>query len=145
MKLVIQRVTKASVSVEEKTVGEIGKGLFVLVGIKKDDSENDVDRLVEKLLKLRIMADENGKMNLTVNDVGGEYLIVSQFTLFANTTGGNRPSFIDAAEPKDAKKHYEYFIDKLRVGGAKVKTGSFGDYMDIRCQLDGPVTIILES
>ncbi len=147
MRLVIQRVKKAKVLVvgKEKVVGEIGKGLFVLVGVKKGDTEKEAEVLAEKLFKLRVMADENDKMNLSVSDVKGEFLIVSQFTLYADTSGGNRPSFIDAALPDEAKKIYEHFIQKLKSLGAKIETGSFGDYMEISSELDGPVTIILES
>ena len=144
MRLVVQRVEKAKVeSVEsEKLLGEIGKGLFILVGIKKGDSEKEVESLAQKLSKLRVMSDKAGKMNLSVNDVGGQVLVVSQFTLYADTSGGNRPSFIDAEEPKKAKELYEYFIAKLKENRIKVETGSFGDYMKIEAILDGPVTII---
>ena len=105
----------------------------------------DTEMLVEKLLKLRIMADENDKMNLSIGDVGGSILVVSQFTLYADTSGGNRPSFIGAALPDEAKKIYEHFVAKLKELGIKVETGSFGDYMQISTELDGPVTILLES
>lgn len=151
MRLVIQRVSKASVKVVEtgkglpagrQVVGEIGKGLFVLVGVKKGDELKDAELLAVKLAKLRIMADENAKMNLAVGDVEGEFLVVSQFTLYADTSGGNRPSFIDAALPDEAKKIYEHFIQKLKSLGARVETGSFGDYMQIETILDGPVTIL---
>ena len=144
MKLVVQRVEKAKVVrvIDKKVVGEIGKGVFVLVGFKKGDSEKDIELSAEKLLKLRIMADGEGKMNLSVGDVDGGVLIVSQFTLYANTKDGNRPSFIDAEESEKARKLYELFIEKLRVRGIKVETGSFGDYMKIESTLDGPVTII---
>ena len=125
-----------------KTVGKIGKGYFVLVGVKKGDSEKDAEMLAVKLLKLRVMADEEGKMNLALKDAGGEILVVSQFTLYADTSGGNRPSFINAGLPDEAKKIYEHFVAKLREGGVKVATGSFGDYMEISCVLDGPVTIL---
>jgi D-tyrosyl-tRNA(Tyr) deacylase len=144
MRLVVQRVEKAKViSVEtDKVLGEIGIGLFVLVGIKKGDSENEVGVLAQKLSKLRVMSDKAGKMNLSVNDVGGSILVVSQFTLHADTSGGNRPSFINAEEPDKAKKLYELFIEKLKENGIKVETGSFGDYMKIEAVLDGPVTIL---
>lgn len=145
MKLVVQRVKKAKVKriSDGQTVGEIGKGLFVLLGVKREDTEKDAETLAEKLFKLRVMSDAEDKMNLTVSQVDGEILVVSQFTLYADTTGGNRPSFIDAALPDDAKKIYEYFIDKLKQKGLKVETGSFGDYMEIESVLDGPVTIQL--
>lgn len=144
MKLVIQRVNKAKVSrVDDgKTLGEIGLGLFVLVGFKKGDSEESVKLLADKLLKLRVMSDENDKMNLTVKDASGSFLIVSQFTLYADTSGGNRPSFIEAEEPVKAEKLYDYFIETLKSSGAKVETGRFGDYMKIDANLDGPVTIL---
>ncbi|MCX6703856.1 MAG: D-aminoacyl-tRNA deacylase, partial [Candidatus Woesebacteria bacterium] len=125
-----------------ETVGEIGKGLFVLVGMKNGDSEKDVEVLTQKLSKLRVMSDKTGKMNLSVNEVGGSILVVSQFTLHADTSGGNRPSFINAEEPKRAKELYEFFVKKLKENGIKVETGSFGDYMKIETLLDGPVTII---
>jgi len=146
MKIVIQRVKKASVKTVEdgKTVGKIDKGLFVLLGIKKGDDEAKADHMVEKLAKIRLMADEKGKMNLTVFDTNSEILVVSQFTLLGNTEGGNRPSFIDAEDPLKAKRLYEHFVDRLKNKGLKVSTGSFGEYMNIDAQLDGPVTIIVE-
>lgn len=144
MRLVIQRVNKAKVNVKGKLIGQIGKGLFVLVGVKKGDSEKEAEALAEKLSKLRVMADNQGKMNLAIKEVVGELLVVSQFTLHANTSGGNRPSFIEAAEPELAKKIYEHFVAKLKEKGIKVETGSFGDYMEISSELDGPVTILLE-
>ena len=142
MRLVVQRVSQASVKVKDKIVGQIGKGLFVLVGIKKDDTNKEADTLAEKVSKLRVMADKDGKMNLSLEDVDAEMLVVSQFTLYADTSGGNRPSFINAALPDDAKKIYDYFVAKLKERGIKVATGSFGDYMEIETKLDGPVTII---
>lgn len=147
MRLVIQRVSKAAVKLAEtkEVVGQIEKGLFLLVGIKKGDTKANADILAEKLIKLRIMADEEGKMNLSVKDAAGGVLIVSQFTLYANTKDGNRPSFIDAAPPEQAKEVYDYFIDKVRSNGLNVQTGQFGSYMLIRSSLDGPVTIIMES
>ena len=126
-------------------MGEIAKGLFVLVGIKKADTEKDAEALAEKLFKLRVMADTEGKMNLSVGEVRGEFLVVSQFTLYADSSGGRRPSFIQAAEPAEAKKIYDYFIVYLRQKGARVETGSFGEYMEIESLNDGPVTILLES
>lgn len=156
MKLIVQRVNRAKVlrQAPDKSwekVGEIKKGLFVLVGFKKGDTEKEIDYLVEKLIKLRVMADPpspkasegHRKMNLSVKDVGGSILVVSQFTLYANTKDGNRPGFIDAEEPEKAKKLYELFIEKLKEKGINVETGSFGDYMKIDTELDGPVTIIL--
>lgn len=145
MRLVVQRVEKASVEAEGRVVGEINQGLFVLLGIKKGDTEKQVDSLVEKLVKLRIMADENSKMNLSVKDTNSEILIVSQFTLYANTKDGNRPSFLDAENPEKAKKLYKYFVEKLQENNIDTKTGSFGEYMKIKTKLDGPVTIVLEN
>ena len=144
MRLVVQRVEKAKVvKVEDgSSIGEIGKGLFVLVGVKKGDTEKDAEALVVKLSKLRVMSDTEGKMNLAVTDAGGSILVVSQFTLHAGTSGGNRPSFINAEEPKRAKELYEFFVNSLRENGLTVETGSFGDYMKIEAVLDGPVTII---
>ena len=146
MKLVVQRVNRAKVVRvdDQKVLGEIGLGLFILVGFKKGDSEKDVEALTEKISKLRVMKDGEKKMNLSVIDTKSEVLVVSQFTLYADTNGGNRPSFIDAEEPGRAKEFYELFIDKLREKGIKVETGSFGDYMRIEAELDGPVTIIFE-
>ncbi len=154
MKLVVQRVKSALVRslVTDKVVGRIDKGLFVLLGVKKGDTQKEVDILVEKLFKLRIMSDKRGKMNLSVADVEGSFLVVSQFTLYADTSAGNRPSFINAEDSKKAKKLYDYFVERLKdktrlsgVRSVKVKTGIFGDYMQIKLQLDGPVTIILEE
>lgn len=145
MKLVVQRVNNAEVKVEEKVVGKIKKGLFVLLGIKEKDTKDKAIFLAEKLAKLRVMSDSKGKMNLSVKDVNAEVLVVSQFTLYADTQAGNRPSFIKAADPKLAKSLYEIFIKKLEELGLKVKTGSFGSYMKIKAVLDGPVTIILEK
>ncbi|KKS95599.1 MAG: D-tyrosyl-tRNA(Tyr) deacylase, D-tyrosyl-tRNA(Tyr) deacylase [Microgenomates group bacterium GW2011_GWC1_43_13] len=144
MKLVVQRVKKARVLKVDggSVVGEIGKGLFILAGIKKGDTEKDVNSLAAKLSKLRIMPDTENKMNLTVADVGGSMLVVSQFTLHAVTSGGNRPSFINAEEPRRARQLYELLLDKLRGYGLTVETGSFGDHMKIEVVLDGPVTII---
>jgi len=145
MRIIIQRVSKTAVRIKEKVVGKISKGLFILVGIKKGDSLKDAELLAEKLYKLRVMADKEGKMNLTVSDVEGEFLVVSQFTLYADTSGGNRPSFINVAEPGEAQEIYEHFLSKLKEKGAKVETGSFGEYMQISTELDGPVTILLET
>lgn len=142
--MVVQRVKRAKVIrvKDKKVVGEIGKGLFVLLSVKKGDSFKEADFLAEKLTKLRVMSDSEDKMNLSVVDTKSEVLVVSQFTLHADTKGGNRPSFINAALPDDALKIYNYFIEKLREKNIKVQTGSFGDYMEIEAVLDGPVTII---
>ena len=144
MRLIISRVSRASVKAKGGTVGQIAKGLFVLLGVKKGDTEKNAEELAEKLSKLRVMADKEAKMNLSVKDIAGEILVVSQFTLYAETKGGNRPSFIQAAEPGVAKRIYEKFVTELREKGIKVATGSFGDYMEIEAFMDGPVTILLE-
>lgn len=147
MKVIIQRVKQAKVTkVETKeVVGQIGAGLFILLGIKKSDTEKQVDDLVNKIVKLRIMSDENDKMNLSITDTKSEVLLVSQFTLYANTKDGNRPSFMEAEEPTRAKELYEYFIKSLKEKDIKVEIGSFGDYMKIESELDGPVTIVIEN
>lgn len=145
MKLVIQRVSSASVKIEGKVVGKISKGLFVLLGVEEEDQEKDAKFLAEKLSKLRVMSDENDKMNLSVKDVDASILVVSQFTLLADTSKGNRPSFVKAAKPEKAKKLYEYFVELLRDKEIKIETGEFGEYMKIGLKLDGPVTITLES
>lgn len=145
MRLVIQRVKEAKVQSVDKELGKIDKGLLVLVGIKKQDSEKDAEALALKLSKLRVMADTDGKMNLSLKDLDARALIVSQFTLYADTSGGNRPSFIDAAQPDEARKIYEHFVDELKRLGLKVETGSFGEYMEIEAELDGPVTIIIDK
>jgi len=145
MRLVIQRVSSTSVSVKNSVVGEIDKGLFILVGVTEGDTKENADLLAEKLSKLRIMADDEDKMNLSVVDVDASILVVSQFTLYADCSKGNRPSFIKAAEPKLAEEIYDYFIESLKGLGIKVETGKFGAYMDIGTKLDGPVTIILEK
>lgn len=144
MKLVIQRVKEARVRVNGGVVGGIGKGLFVLLGVGQDDKLEHADFLAEKLVKMRIMQDKQGKMNLSVKDVNGEVLVVSQFTLYADTSGGNRPSFIKAAAPELARQVYERFVEQLRLKGIKVVTGSFGEYMEIETLCDGPVTVTLE-
>ena len=119
--------------------------MFVLVGVAEGDTEKNSEILAEKLAKLRVMADDAGKMNLTVNEVGGKILAVSQFTLIADTSKGNRPSFIKAAKPELAEKIYNHFVEKLQKLGVKVETGKFGEYMEIDADLDGPVTIIIEN
>ena len=147
MKVIIQRVKQAKVTkVETKeVVGEIKLGLFMLLGIKKGDTEKQADDLVNKIVKLRIMSDENDKMNLSITDTKSEVLLVSQFTLYANTKDGNRPSFMDAEEPARARELYGYFVKNLKEQRIKVETGSFGDYMKIEAELDGPVTIVVEN
>lgn len=145
MRLIVQRVDQAEVKNEGKIVGKIKRGLFVLLGVSKGDKEEDALFLAEKLAKIRVMSDEKGKINLAVKDVEGKVLVVSQFTLYADTKGGNRPSFIKAAEPELALKLYNLFIEKLKNLGIEVETGKFGSYMKISLELDGPVTIILDS
>lgn len=146
MKIVIQRVTSASVTERSGgiVVGKIKKGLFILVGFKKGDTQTSVTTLTSKLLKLRIMSDDQDKMNLSIVDSKGSLLVVSQFTLYANTKDGNRPSFIDSLDPDNARELYEYMVHELQKN-VPVEIGSFGNYMDIDAQLDGPVTITLES
>ena len=145
MKIVIQRVREAQVEVDNKIVGSIGKGFLVLVGITHTDIEKEADYLANKLCKMRIFEDENGKMNLSLKDVGGELLIVSQFTLYADCAKGNRPSFIEAARPEQATPLYEYFCKKCEEQGIKVEKGVFGAHMEVSLLNDGPVTIVLES
>lgn len=144
MKLVIQRCDSASVSVGGKTVGQIGKGFLVLLGIGREDSETDCERLAAKLIGLRIFADENGKTNLSLRDVGGSLLVISQFTLYADTRKGHRPNFLQAKEPEEAKRLYEYFTEVCRREIPDVQTGEFGAEMKVNLVNDGPFTIILE-
>ena len=145
MRVVLQRVKNASVTVSGERISEIGEGLLLLVGVAKDDREGEASWLAEKIAGLRIFNDEGGKMNLGVRDVGGEILAVSQFTLLADTRKGKRPSFIKAALPEEAKPLFDYFCERLREAGiASVKTGSFGAMMDVALVNDGPVTIVLE-
>lgn len=146
MKVVLQRVTSASVIVEDKIVGEIQKGIVVLVGIENADLQEDIDWLVAKITQLRIFGDENGVMNLSVEEVNGDVLVVSQFTLHAATKKGNRPSYIKAARPEVAIPMYEKFVNTLENKlGKKVATGIFGADMKVALLNDGPVTIIIDS
>ena len=146
MKLVIQRVKEAKVEVEGKIVGKIEKGFLVLLGVSEEDTKENADYLVKKLCQLRVFTDENDKMNLALKDVGGELLIVSQFTLYADTTSGNRPSFIQAAKPEKANELYEYFCDQCEQKyGIKVEKGIFGADMQVSLLNDGPVTILIEK
>ncbi len=142
MKLVIQRVTKATVTAQDH-FEEIGPGLFILVGVTHPDTKEIAEKLAEKLYKMRVMKDDHDKMNLSVEDAGGEFLVVSQFTLYSDTTGGNRPSFVDAAPGNVALPIYEAFCARLEALGGRVKRGSFGNYMKIEASLDGPVTITI--
>jgi D-tyrosyl-tRNA(Tyr) deacylase len=146
MRIVIQKVSKASVSIDEKMVSSIEKGLLVLVGIEEADTDDDIDWLVKKMLQLRIFNDNSGVMNLSVQDVEGDIIIVSQFTLHANTKKGNRPSYIRAAKQEFAVPMYEKFVTKTeQILGKKVGTGIFGAMMDVSLVNDGPVTIIIDS
>ena len=145
MKLVVQRVSHASVTVEGEIVGKINEGLMILIGAKKGDTEKDVEYCVEKALNLRIFTDENDKMNLSVKDIQGELLLISQFTLYGDTSHGRRPSFIEAEEPEHANELYELFIEKAKESGLKVEKGIFGADMKVELLNNGPVTLILES
>ena len=145
MKIVVQRVKNAQVEVENETVGKIEKGFLVLLGVTHTDTKEIADYLVKKLCNLRVFEDENGKMNLSLKDVDGKLLIVSQFTLYADCSGGNRPSFVNAAKPEFANELYEYFCDKCKENGIEVEKGIFGADMKVSLLNDGPVTIILEK
>ncbi|MEC2076745.1 D-aminoacyl-tRNA deacylase [Metabacillus fastidiosus] len=145
MKVVVQRAKDASVKVNEEIVGEIRQGLVILVGITHEDKEEDAEFLADKIANLRIFEDEEGKMNLSLLDVGGEVLSVSQFTLYGDCKKGRRPNFMAAAKPDDALILYEYFNKKLREKGIAVETGKFGAMMDVQLTNVGPVTFIIES
>jgi len=145
MRFVVQRVSKAQVTVEGKITGKIDKGFLVLIGITHDDTKEIADKLVKKLINLRIFEDENEKMNLSLKDVNGSLLLVSQFTLYADCKKGNRPSFIQAAKPDYANELYEYIIEKCKESGIEVQTGIFRENMKVDLTNDGPVTIILEN
>ena len=145
MRLLIQRVSKASVTVEKQTISSIGKGLLVLLGIGHGDSEEQVQFLAEKTANLRIFEDEQGKTNLSVLDVKGEAIVVSQFTLYADSRKGRRPSFIDAALPDVAEPLVDRFVELLRSHGVPTQTGKFGAHMEVEIHNDGPVTIWLEK
>lgn len=144
MKFVIQKVSRASVTVEEKVIGKIGKGFLVLIGVSEDDTREIADKLVKKLLGLRIFEDAQGKTNLSLRDVDGSLLLVSQFTLYADCKKGNRPSFTKAGNPTLANELYEYIIEKCRLE-FPVETGAFGADMKVELLNDGPFTIILDS
>ena len=145
MRLVIQRVLHAEVQVDGNTIGKIGKGLLVFVGAGQDDTKEIADKYLRKLLGLRIFEDENGKTNLSLKDVDGELLIVSQFTLYANCKKGNRPSFIEAGEPHMAEALYEYMIDEAKKSVPVVEHGEFGADMKVSLLNDGPFTVILDE
>ncbi len=144
MKVVLQRVQRASVTISQKRVAQIKNGALLLVGFGQNDDEQTVDYLARKISKSRIFSDQNGKINLAINDVQGQILSVSQFTLYADTAKGNRPSFVDALNPQQAQKLYELFNEKLRASGCDVQTGVFGADMQVELVNDGPLTIIYE-
>lgn len=145
MKFVIQRVTHADVVVDGNEIGRIGKGFMVLIGVSKEDDKAIADKMVDKMIKLRIFEDENGKTNLSLDDVGGELLLISQFTLYANCKKGNRPSFIDAGAPDEANALYEYIIERCKQRVNVVERGEFGADMKVSLLNDGPFTIVLDS
>ncbi len=145
MRAVVQRVTKASVTIDSNIVGTINKGLVILLGVKNGDEESDAKFLADKCVNLRIFADEAGKSNLSALEVGGELLVISQFTLYGDAHKGRRPSFIEAAPPEISEPLYQKFVAYLKESGLKVATGEFGAMMLVEIHNDGPVTIILES
>ena len=146
MRVVIQKVKSSSVTIGDRVKGAIGKGLMVLFAVEVNDEPNDIDWLVQKIINLRIFEDEKGVMNLSVMDVGGEILVVSQFTLFAKTKKGNRPSYIDSAKPDEAIPIYETFVERLSAAlGKTVATGEFGADMQVALVNDGPTTIIIDT
>jgi D-tyrosyl-tRNA(Tyr) deacylase len=141
----IQRVIKGSVTKNNEMIAKISKGYVILLGIYEDDSEEDITKIVNKILNIRIMSDAQDKLNLSIKDIQGEILLVSQFTLCADLTYGRRPSFIKAMHPDKARTMYESIIEKLRLENIYVQTGSFGNYMEVEIVNDGPVTIIVDS
>lgn len=141
----MQRVAKSSVVVEDKVVGEINRGLLVFLGIGRDDKKSDIKYIADKVVNLRIFEDENGKFNLSLLDIEGEILVVSQFTLYGDARKGRRPSFVNAALPEDALKIYEEFLEYINEYGLKVETGVFQEHMIVNIENDGPVTILLDS
>ena len=145
MRAVVQRVKRAKVEVDGKTIGEIGPGLLIFLGVGDGDSEKDCDFLANKIAHLRIFSDDRGLMNLSLMEIGGEVLVVSQFTLWGDCRKGRRPSFTRAAAPEKAKELYEYFIRILRGNGLQVATGEFQEMMDVHLVNDGPVTLLLDS
>lgn len=145
MKVVVQRVSEANVKVEGKTVGTINKGFVILLGVGNEDNKEKADYLIKKITSLRVFTDEYNKMNLSLKDVNGEILVISQFTLFADCSRGNRPSFSNAGKPELANELYEYFIEECKKLGFKTEHGIFGADMKVNLTNDGPVTIVLEN
>ncbi len=145
MRAVIQRVSRANVSVEDKVIGEIGRGILILLGVAREDAEKEAKFILEKTLNLRIFEDAGGKMNLSLLDISGALLVVSQFTLYGDARRGRRPSFIEAAAPENAGEIYEFFVNEARKQIAKVETGQFQAMMNVELVNDGPVTILLDS
>jgi D-tyrosyl-tRNA(Tyr) deacylase len=145
MRALLQRVSEASVTIDGVTAGSIGRGLLVLVAVHRNDSKAQIERLARKILHLRIFPDISGKMNLSVQDVKGALLIVSQFTLYADTRKGHRPSFTDAAEPELAKRYYDHFVSFCRQAGLQVETGQFQAEMKVHLVNDGPVTLMCDA
>ena len=145
MKVLLQRVTNASVRVDNREVGKIGQGLVVFLGVANGDTKEDAQYLADKIVNLRVFADEADKLNLSALNISGELLLVSQFTLLADARKGRRPSFVGAAPPAQAEELFEYFVEQVRSTGLKVETGRFQTYMQVEIHNDGPVTIILES
>ena len=145
MRVLLQRVTQASVAIDGTTVGQVGRGYLILLGVRTTDTQAEADWLVEKLDGLRVFEDPEGKMNLSIRDVGGSMLVVSPFTLYADARKGRRPSYIDAAPPAISEPLYEYFVNALRGRGFQVETGQFGADMKVSLVNDGPVTILLEK
>ncbi len=145
MRALVQRVKEASVKIDGEIVGSIGSGMLILLGVKNGDTEAEADFVADKCLGLRIFSDAEGKMNLSADDIGGEFLVVSQFTLYGNAMKGKRPSYIDAARPEVSEPLYEYFVERLKSCGRKVETGRFGADMQVSLINDGPVTIIIEK
>ncbi|HUK90109.1 MAG TPA: D-aminoacyl-tRNA deacylase [Blastocatellia bacterium] len=145
MRAIVQRVLQASVRIDGRVAGEIGRGVLVLLGVGRMDAEADADYLADKIVNLRIFDDTAGKMNLSLTEVGGSALVVSQFTLYGDVRRGRRPSYTDAAEPQSANRLYEYFVGRMRAVGTKVETGVFQADMQVALTNDGPVTILLDS
>lgn len=145
MRVVVQRVTEASVTVDNKVVGKIGNGLLVLLGVGEEDNDSDLEYLFEKIIGLRIFQDENDKMNLSLLDVKGQLLVISQFTLYGDVRKGKRPSFTKSAHPKIGERYYEEFIRKAEEKGIYTQRGIFGAHMDVQLVNNGPVTILLDS